>query len=291
MPFGLIFGAVFFGLLCSWLGFELLGEPGAPARSGGALLIATGVSLALGLLQRRPWARWIGLLCAVGLLLFGGRMATERGDALDFVVLFAATGTGILLLLPATAVGKSVERYRDAGTSYSDRTLSGAAAVCALGLAGVAIWGYATDEPRPDIASVASRPILRVHWTDFGAGLGESRAGGKPLLVNFITDWCGYCKKMDRTTWKHPSVVERLDELVAVRVDTEDSRAVNGFSGADIAARYGINGTPTTMLLGGDGAVLARAGGYQDPRQFLTWLEESLNRVATNQLHSPVNGR
>jgi len=77
----------------------------------------------------------------------------------------------------------------------------------------------------------------------------------RAMLVNFDASWCGYCRKMDRETWKHPTVVARLGEMVAVR------------------------GTPTILLVDGDGQVAARAGGFMDSRQFLEWLEEGLAGV------------
>ena len=62
----------------------------------------------------------------------------------------------------------------------------------------------------------------RLVWTDFGTGIDRARAEGKPLLVYFFAGWCGYCKKMDRETWAHPSVVERTDALVPVEVDIKN---------------------------------------------------------------------
>ncbi len=99
-------------------------------------------------------------------------------------------------------------------------------------------------------------------------------------MVNFITDWCGYCKKMDRTTWKDPAVVERLAQLVAVRVDAEEQRIRGGYSGAELAARYAVNGTPTLLLLNDRGEPVSRTSGYLDAGQLLGWLDASLTGPA-----------
>jgi len=55
MPFGLIFGAVFFGLLCGWLGLQFVETGGMTAKIGGILMVTLGLSLALALLKRRIW--------------------------------------------------------------------------------------------------------------------------------------------------------------------------------------------------------------------------------------------
>jgi thiol:disulfide interchange protein len=273
MPFGLIFGALFFGLLCSWLGARFLGLPGGPAKLAGVLLIALGLSMALGLLKRRVWARWAGVVVALGLALFGLWAVQNRGDAPDLLLLFASVVATVLLVLPATAG----ERRADGVPSQPGRLLPAVAGVSASGLAVLAVLALQAPEPEPQAPVLPTALAERVVWADFGAGLERARQEGKPMLVNFITTWCGYCKQMDRTTWKHPSVIERLNEMVPVKVDTEDTRERNGQVGLELANRYRISGTPAMLLLGADGRVLARTGGYQDPRQFLTWLEDALN--------------
>ena len=144
-------------------------------------------------------------------------------------------------------------------------------------------WGvHLAPQPRVDSSRTASltSPALagRVLWTDFGSGLDRARDEGKPMLVNFEVDWCGYCRKMARTTWKHPGVIERLGDLVNVRVNAEETVERNGFTGQELAARYGVTGFPTLMLVDADGRVLNTTGGYQEPRQLLTWIEDSLKR-------------
>ncbi len=44
------------------------------------------------------------------------------------------------------------------------------------------------------------------------------------------------------------------------------------------AAQYAVQGFPTVLLLDGGGDVLARSSGFMPPRQFIDWLEESLQR-------------
>ena len=66
MPFGLVYAALFFGVLCTWLGLEFLVASPPLARVAGLLLILLGSALAASLLMRRAWARWAGVACALG---------------------------------------------------------------------------------------------------------------------------------------------------------------------------------------------------------------------------------
>ena len=65
---------------------------------------------------------------------------------------------------------------------------------------------------------------------------------------------------------------DELAEMVAVRVNAEESVERNGYRGLDLAERYGIATYPTMLLLDSGGRELSRAVGYKAPRQFLNWL-------------------
>jgi thioredoxin-related protein len=82
---------------------------------------------------------------------------------------------------------------------------------------------------------------------------------------------------MNKTTFKDPQVVDRLNELVAVKVNAEDGSERDGYSGRDLAARYGVSGYPTLMVLSPDGRVLARRSGYLSATEFLTWVNSTVS--------------
>ena len=58
-------------------------------------------------------------------------------------------------------------------------------------------------------APAASATPGKLVWSELDPGLAEAKRAGKPLLVDVYTDWCGWCKRMDRTTYADPDEARR----------------------------------------------------------------------------------
>ena len=277
MPFGLIFGTLFFGVLCGALGLRWLFHPAIEVKIAGLLLLLLGYALSVGLLTRRSWARWMGAALASLLMLVGMRLVAIQGDVIEHLLVLAALATAGLLIVPATG---------DPRRTASDPVAAGPVPLGPLGwvasasLIGLIVIGAVSDESirpaRTDGVLPASAIGKSVRWMDFEPGLERARAENKPVIATFVTDWCPYCSKMTRKTWRASAVAERMEELIAVKVDVEEDAPTNGSSGRALAERYGIAGYPVQLLLDPEGRVLARHSGYQGPRELLLWVDDAL---------------
>lgn len=94
------------------------------------------------------------------------------------------------------------------------------------------------------------------------------------LLVDFTTEWCGWCRKLEREVYPDPAVAGQLSRVVYFRVDAEKE-------GAGLARRYGVDGFPTLMFLTPSGAVAGRILGFVPAPEFAARARDIIDASGT----------
>ncbi len=62
----------------------------------------------------------------------------------------------------------------------------------------------------------------KVHWISIEEAERLCRQNPKKIMVDVYTDWCGWCKKMDRETFGHPVIAEYINKhYYAVKLNAE----------------------------------------------------------------------
>jgi thiol:disulfide interchange protein len=277
MPFGAIFGALFFGLFGLWLAFATVETPVGSLVAPRLFLSVVSLSLGLALLLRRGWARWAGVAFAATLAVLMLRVAMAGSGVAPFLFFFGALIQAGLLLFPATG---AVKTPRPVPAPALGRVLGWGCAICTLGFAAsLTFLELPTSLPITVDAQGGAQPARvaaeRVHWSDFATGLERASAERRPVLAYFTANWCGYCKKMDRTTWKASTVLREMQQVIAVRINAEQESPIDGVSGAQLAELFGVRGYPVQLLVDADGKTLARQDGYQNAGALVDWLRRN----------------
>lgn len=123
----------------------------------------------------------------------------------------------------------------------------------------------------PANGAVAASPTS-VRWErNFEEASRKARKAAKPVIVDFWADWCGWCERLDRTTYADPFVARKAQDFVAVKVNTEGSRR-----DVEVAVKYEVTSLPTILFLSPEGRQLMRVDGYQGPGQFPRTLDDAL---------------
>ncbi len=74
----------------------------------------------------------------------------------------------------------------------------------------------------------ASLSAQDINWMSLEQAEAEMKnSPEKPLFIDFYTSWCGWCKKMDTSTFKEADVVKHINEnYIPVKFDAESKDEV-----------------------------------------------------------------
>ncbi len=114
-----------------------------------------------------------------------------------------------------------------------------------------------------------------IQWqATFESALARAAKEEKPLMVDFETEWCGFCKKLDRETYGNVQVIQFVQQFfIAVKVD--------GDKRTDLRDRYSVEGYPTIVFLSPQAVELKRIVGYRPPDDFLAEAGKAARSSAT----------
>ncbi|HWD37447.1 MAG TPA: thioredoxin domain-containing protein [Fimbriimonas sp.] len=123
------------------------------------------------------------------------------------------------------------------------------------------------------LAAVAAASVYAasIKWQpSFSTAVNLAKNSHKLVMVDFYTDWCGWCKKLDADTYTAPQITSRSEGFVPVKVNAEKE-------GKAEAAKYKVNGYPTILFLKPNGDLAWKVVGYMGPDDFAKQMDMAKN--------------
>lgn len=75
---------------------------------------------------------------------------------------------------------------------------------------------------------VTATAQAQIEWLTWEEAMARNEKEPKKVLVDVYTDWCGWCKKMDKTTFVDPAIVSYvMENFYAVKFNAEQKADIN----------------------------------------------------------------
>jgi thioredoxin-related protein len=92
-------------------------------------------------------------------------------------------------------------------------------------LAGVLFYGC---KPVPAKAGGTVPGAAPITWLSVEQAAGKLQQEKRPVLIDLYTNWCGWCKQMDKNTYSNRQVEQYLrDKFYTVKVDAETHTVIS----------------------------------------------------------------
>jgi len=95
-----------------------------------------------------------------------------------------------------------------------------------LGLAVILFLSYS-------FANKSSEGVEKIQWLSFEEAVAKAEKKSKPIFIDVYTNWCGWCKVMDRKTFTDANIIKAVNKnFYAVKLNAETRDTIN-FKGKD----------------------------------------------------------
>ena len=118
-------------------------------------------------------------------------------------------------------------------------------------------------------------PLLlgeQIEWLqNIDVALRQAGKKDKLVLVSFYANWCGFCRRMDQTTFTDKTVIQKMNAFVSVKINTDLEKK--------IAEEYAVNGLPTTVILDSKGRIISGSEGYMRSNDLIEMMDSTVKTV------------
>ena len=144
----------------------------------------------------------------------------------------------------------------------------------------MAAYAFTASPVSDSLDNTTGKNVKWMTWDEAVAAAQKAKAEGKSpkkIFVDIYTDWCGWCKKMDKETFEQPMISAYLNEhFYPVKFNAEQKESIQfdgktfkyvpngrrGYHELAAALLAGKMSYPTVIFLNEDFQLLQRIPGY-----------------------------
>lgn len=132
----------------------------------------------------------------------------------------------------------------------------------------------------------------KIQWVSLEEAQRLTKEEPREIFIDVYTDWCGWCKVMDKKTFTDSKVIDYVNKhYYAVKLNAESSKEIT-FNGqllteAELAHAFGVSSFPTIVLINEDFNLVAPAPGYRKAKEFKKMLTEFSDYAEKNSNPEP----
>lgn len=128
----------------------------------------------------------------------------------------------------------------------------------------------------------------QIKWLTFEEAVEKTKIDPKPIFIDVYTDWCGWCKKMDKATFSEAKVAEMLqNDFYPVKFNAEQQESIEfnnhtfkfiasgrkGYNELAVALLDGKLSYPSVVFLNEKMERITVLAGYRGPDDFYPILQ------------------
>jgi thioredoxin-related protein len=120
----------------------------------------------------------------------------------------------------------------------------------------------------------------KIQWIKLDEASVKVKEQSKPIIIDLYTDWCYWCKVMDKKTYSNKKVIEYMNEhFYSVKLNAETKDAINwkdktyrynskyNINDFSIFLTYGRASFPTTVIIADDQSAPIPIAGYMEVKE------------------------
>jgi len=108
-------------------------------------------------------------------------------------------------------------------------------------------------------------------YHNYDKAVRKAKVQDKPIMIDFYTDWCGWCKKLDKDTFANKKVSSLSEYFICIKVNADKDKKTKN--------KYKVNSYPTILFLDSKENPVWHIPGYVGPGDFAKAMDIVLKKT------------